>query len=378
LTGEAVLIAAFSGRSLAQSARRAGYRPFVVDAFGDLDTREAAEDVRVIESAAKTGFTTKPVVAALDELARAAASPIGLVLGSGFEDKIRLVSALAARFRLLGAPPEIMRACKEPAAFFATLDDLGVDHPTTQVDAPADATGWLSKRIGGSGGRHIRDCGQRPTSRSRRYFQQRLEGIRYSVSGIFSAGDTAPKSRLILSRQWISPSRTQPYRFGGCVSHPDVDETLAAQLTAIATSVASTLNAAGLASCDFIVSDAKPYLLELNPRPGASLDILDDDSGSMFRDHIAITTGGAPPAISKPSGQARAIAILHADRGAITLGDVPWPDWSADRGAPHTFVPGGAPLASAVAAADTADAAEALVRERLAELEDLIYGHAQS
>ena len=33
-----VLIAGFSGRALAQSARRAGFRPLVVDCFGDADT----------------------------------------------------------------------------------------------------------------------------------------------------------------------------------------------------------------------------------------------------------------------------------------------------------------------------------------------------
>ena len=98
-----VLIAAFSGRSLAQSARRAGYEPLVVDAFGDLDTQEAAADFRVLDGVMETGFRTKPLIAALEDLSRSASSkPIGLVLGSGFEDKPRLVAALASRFRLLG------------------------------------------------------------------------------------------------------------------------------------------------------------------------------------------------------------------------------------------------------------------------------------
>ncbi len=73
--GETVLIAAFSGRALAQSARRAGYEPLVVDAFGDLDTREAATDFRVIDGAVATGFKTKPVVTALDALAASARTP---------------------------------------------------------------------------------------------------------------------------------------------------------------------------------------------------------------------------------------------------------------------------------------------------------------
>ena len=96
VTGDTVLIAAFSGRALAQSARRAGYEPLVADAFGDLDTRDAATAFRAIDGAMQTGFHTKSLIQALDALASAAPSPpIGLVLGSGFEDKPRLVAALA-------------------------------------------------------------------------------------------------------------------------------------------------------------------------------------------------------------------------------------------------------------------------------------------
>jgi predicted ATP-grasp superfamily ATP-dependent carboligase len=72
------------------------------------------------------------------------------------------------------------------------------------------------------------------------------------------------------------------------------------------------------------------------------------------------------------------MAILHADRGPLTLGDIPWPDWSADRGTPGTFVPRGAPLATALADAPTADEAQRLAAVRLAEFEDLIYGHSKS
>ena len=40
---EAILIAAQSGRALAEAARRAGLRPFVADLFGDSDTLALSE-----------------------------------------------------------------------------------------------------------------------------------------------------------------------------------------------------------------------------------------------------------------------------------------------------------------------------------------------
>jgi predicted ATP-grasp superfamily ATP-dependent carboligase len=375
VAGQAVLIAAFSGRALAQSARRAGYQPLVADAFGDLDTRDAASAVEVIDGAMSAGFRTKPLIAALDLLTAFASSPpIGLVLGSGFEDKPRLIAALGHRFRLLGNTAATYKACKDPAAFFAKLDELGIAHPETQSAPPPDPNGWLTKRIGGSGGRHIRVCTPSATRRARRYFQRQLSGDRISVGGIFGT----PSPHLSLTRQWITPSPEQPFRFGGAVSLPDVPASLRQALETTATRVASAFNIRGMASFDFIVSSGMPYLLEVNPRPGASLDVIDDEQGSQFRTHIDVCAGIEPAAAPPPPRRARAMAILHADRRALTLGATPWPDWSADRGPPGTYVPVGAPLASVFAEAETADEAQRLALARLAELEDLLYEHAKS
>ncbi|MGO4684879.1 ATP-grasp domain-containing protein [Hyphomicrobium sp. 2TAF46] len=376
MNGETVLIAAFSGRSLAQSARRAGFEPLVADAFGDLDTQAAAGDVRVLDGAMQTGFRTKPLIAALEDLARTSATkPVGLVLGSGFEDKPRLVAALGSRFKLLGSDAATYKACKDPRNFFGVLDRLGITHPKTETDPPADSAGWISKRIGGSGGRHIRACHGPQRAKPRRYFQKELAGERISAGGIFSAqGNT-----ILLSRQWISPSSEHPFRFGGCVSNPAIGERLRETILNIVHTVASDLGLRGMASFDFIIDPAHgPHLLEVNPRPGASLDVLDDAKGQLFADHMAAWTGAASVGDRKIPEHAKAMAILHADRGPIILNEVPWPDWSADRGSPGTFVPLGAPLATVFADAPTADAAEALARKRLAELEDLIYGHAKS
>ena len=376
MSGETILIAAFSGRSLAQSARRAGYRPLVVDAFGDLDTQDAAEDFRVLDGAMQTGFRTKPLIAALDDLSRSAqAKPIGLILGSGLEDKPRLGAALGSRFKLLGSDAATYKACKDPQSFFAVLDRLGIPHPETRTSPPADPTGWISKRVGGSGGRHIRVCDGPPRAKPRRYFQKLLDGKRISAGAVFGR----QASTISLSRQWISPSDEHPFRFGGCVSIPDVEGQLREQIVNSVQAVASDLGLRGMASFDFIVEPALgAHLLEINPRPGASLDVLDDSKGQLFANHIAAWTGADAGEDREPAKSAKAMAVLHADRGDIILNEIPWPAWSSDRGPPGTFIPLGAPLATALAEAPTADAAEALARKRLAELEDLIYGHAKS
>jgi predicted ATP-grasp superfamily ATP-dependent carboligase len=156
LTQETVLIAALSGRALASAARRAGFTPLVVDAFGDMDMRASAGAYRCLGAAAHQGFRASSLLPALTELERGAErAPIGLVLGSGFEDTPRLIASLAKRFTLLGNDAEAIAKSKRPEAFFSLLDRLGIAHPETRLDTPEAPEGWLSKRIGGSGGAHV-------------------------------------------------------------------------------------------------------------------------------------------------------------------------------------------------------------------------------
>jgi uncharacterized protein len=202
MTSSTVLIAAFSGRALAQSARRAGYSPLVADAFGDVDTRVAAHDFRAIEGAMEHGFRAKTLIAALDALVAAAPSqPIGLVLGSGLEDKPRLVEILDQRYRILGCNAETLRACKDPQIFFPVLDELGIAHPETRITQPENPDGWITKRIGGSGGRHIRDCTLASRAKPRRYFQKRIDGDRISIHALVASDGIATQ----MSRQWTAP-----------------------------------------------------------------------------------------------------------------------------------------------------------------------------
>ena len=367
-----VLIAAFSGRALAQSARRAGLQPLVVDCFGDDDTRAAAQDLRCLPARVQVGFTKRSLLAALDSLAAAAPSaPIGLILGGGFECNPRLVAALGERFPLLGNSAETIRRVKDPDEFFATLARLGIRHPTTQLTPPDTAEGWLMKRIGGSGGLHIHRCPARFETDPRRYFQHEEPGPALSLLALASPRGTA----FALTRQWSSPGKRRPYRYGGAVSGIGVDPAMEAQLIDTALAVISVFGLVGLLSFDFVIHNGEPLLLEVNPRPGATLDVLDDASGSLVAAHIAAMRGENPALILKgrwSPPKAAAAAYLYADRGALVVPPVSWPEWAADRPAPGTAVARGQPLATVRAQALTDADAEKLCRERLGALEHLL------
>lgn len=376
MTGEAVLIAAFSGRALAASARRAGYRPLVVDCFGDADTVALAEASRCLPARVQVGFTYRPLLAALEDLAaEQAAPPIGLVLGTGFECNPRLVGKLAERFRLIGNDPETIRRTKDPASFFTVLDELGVPHPETRPDAPPAPEGWLMKRIGGSGGLHIHRCPQKPRPDPRRYFQKQVAGEPISLLGLVSEKSAA----FAASRQWTSPLARRPYRYGGAAGSLPLDPDLEARLIETSLAVSEALRLKGLVSFDYLVRDGEPSLTEVNPRPGATLDVFDDQAGTLFKAHVAACRGGDPAALVARDWHppiARAAALLYADRGPISVGAIDWPDWVADRPRVGTTVGAGQPLATVTAEGDTLDDVQALAIARLGDLEHLLYDHS--
>src|SRR5262245_9389147 len=150
------LLVALSGRALAVAARRAGRRAAVADLFGDTDTRASAEASLVVAGDFDAGFEAAALLAAAERLAPAASPPrCGLVYGSGLESRPDLLAQLAEGRRLFGNAPATVARTKNPRAFFALLDRLGLPYPAISDTAPRDTAGWLMKRIGGSGGGHV-------------------------------------------------------------------------------------------------------------------------------------------------------------------------------------------------------------------------------
>lgn len=371
---ETILIAAFSGRALAQSARRAGFEPLVVDCFADEDMVSAAAGSRLVQASLQGGFPARAITAALDDLVASARSkPIGLVLGAGFEGTPKLVASLSRRFELIGNSGDVIQRAKEPASFFAALRRLGIPHPETRTAGPHSHAGWLVKRIGGSGGMHVKDCSSRSAPTPRRYFQRKIPGEAISALGMLGPESSA----FAFSRQWTSPSARHPYRYGGCAGSAAVDEDLEGRLIDMSMAVASELALKGLVSFDYLVSDGEPFLIEVNPRPGASLDIFEDGQGTLLSAHIeGCRPGGDPAAILASQWAppiARASAYLYADRGSIDVHSFDWPDWVSDRPRRGSAIARSQPVATVIADGQTMESAEALCRERLCLLEDMLY-----
>lgn len=365
-SGGAILIAAASGRALAAAARRAGYAPLVADFFDDQDTRSlCAANCRAGDL--DTGFDAKTLMAALDRLAGKRA-PIGLVYGAGFEDRAELLDEAARRWPLFGNDAEAVRRAKDPSDVANLCAALGVAHPEISLAAPPDPDGWLVKSIGGAGGGHVAPAGAWRGGEEAIYFQCVAPGEPVSILSL-CAGSEA----LVLgaSRQWTAPSPDEPFRYGGCVRPANLPAQMEERLAAAAKSLAKASGLVGLNSFDFLVDGDVFALVEINPRPGATLDVFEDRAGRLFQAHIEACRGVLPGSALEFEG-ATAAAVAYARRAVAAMPALGWPQWASDRPRRGAALRLYDPLCTIKACAADPDQARTLVTERAACLLDKI------
>lgn len=368
--GEAILIAAQSGRALAQAARRAGLRPYVADLFGDDDTCTLSQSCRVMPGRFGRGVVPDAALEALEALSAEAGQSLGVVLGSGFEDDPSLIAEIGRRYRLVGTQAETVARLKDPFALAALCARLGVPHPTVSKGPVKEPSHWLTKAIGGSGGGHIRPA-TGPVPEPGHYLQARVPGEPYAVNILAGEGAVAV---VAVTAQWCAPGPSNPFRYGGAMAfaaaepHP-LPSSLIAEVTEAAGKIAEATGLAGLASLDFLSDGAAWWLTEVNPRPGATLDVLDRRSVPLLGAHVeACLSGRTPRSPGAPPVDAAASAICYARIDHAPVPAVAWPEHIRDRPAAGSTVRRDAPLCTVFATGGDGASARATLEWRVERL----------
>ncbi len=358
-SGAAILIAAISGRALAESARRAGYVPLVADFFGDQDTLNAAGAHVQLDGALAHGIEENALIRALERLSEQR-EPLGIVCGTGFEGRTQILQRLAERWRVFGNGATVIAKVKNPAVLFSVCADLAIPFPEWSLIRPHVPAEWLAKRKGGAGGAHVKPARQSDSADDEIYYQRKISGT--PVAALFLA-DGGRASTLGFSTQWSSPTPRQPYRYGGAVRPATLAPRTARSLSAAVNRLAGSLSLVGLNSADFLVDGERFWLLEVNPRPGATLDIFEPPTGSLFALHMAACRGNLGRRPRYPDG-ARASAIVYAENDIHCVPALDWPDWTADRPIAGSTIKAGQPLCTVYAHSSAAAAAKAIADQR--------------
>lgn len=363
----AVIVTALSARALAQSAARAGYAPIVLDLFCDLDARAAALEARRLPGSIEEGLDAEALLGAVAAVARQqGANLAGLVYGGGFENRPGRLAKLREVTSLLGNSPATVARCKDPGTFFPLLDRLEIAHPEVSPDPPKDLAGWLVKRAGASGGSHVQPLGSGLVG-SDSYFQRRVPGRPVSLAFL---ADGSGACLVGLSEQWASPGG-DGFRYGGAVQPAELSAGLAGELAGAVARLVPAFGLKGLNSADFLIRERDFDLLEINPRPGASLDVFDRRGAGLFAAHCAACRGRLDKPAAAADGAAdgaMAAAVVYAPERLSIPASFRWPAWAADLPESNSVIEPGAPLCSVQAEAASPKRARAEVNARGEEI----------
>jgi len=355
---------------LAAAAQRAGYTSIVLDLFGDSDTSAIAENLSPIEADADGGFNA---TALLETASRLAPSPMPLVYAAGFESRPDLLAELAQRRSILGNSPDTIETLKDPAYLFPLLERLHLPHPETSLTPPIDPGNWLVKPVGGSGGLAIRGAEGAPSPDGVVFFQRRILGDALSLLFLADGRDIYP---LAFSEQWSDPCPGHPFRFGGAAGPVTPPAPQADTLIKAASGLTFETGLVGLNSLDALIDpQGNCHIIEINPRPGATLDLFDPHSTTpLFELHLNAVAGNLPAADASliAKSPAHGVKVLYAaddtDPPLVLAPDFAWPDWTADRPAAGTAIAPQAPVCTIFGQGSSVFDVRAILDERAGTL----------
>jgi uncharacterized protein len=355
-----ILVVAVSARMIAELAVADGYEVVALDRFGDVDLRAIAPGA--------TGPSNDALAARAADVDADA-----VVYGGGLENRPDLVARLGHGREILGTPPELLAAVRDPWAVGAAVRAAGARAPETQsVDDLPGAGGrgtWLRKPRHGGGGRGVRRWAGgrlRPTE----ILQRPVHGLSCSVVAI---GDGRRATALGITEQLHRPSS---FQWTGNVTPPRLPAgeraELEDQLRAVCAEVTARFGVRGAFGIDAVWDGRRAWVLEVNPRPPAGLELF---GPGTFEAHVLGARGLGLPAAGTPPATACAKVklVLFADRD-VRAPDPAW--WPAGlvRDIPHAGEPikRGAPLCTLISASADAPEIEALGAGLLAGIPEVV------
>ena len=306
-----VLVVAVSARMLAELAAADGYDVIALDRFGDVDLRRVAPGATASTSEALTALA-----AHIDAEA--------VVYGAGFENRPDLVSRLAEGRELLGTPPGLLAALRDPWAVGAAARAAGARAPDTRSveELPSEAGDglWLRKPRQGGGGRGVRRWSGGRLRRSE-IVQRFVAGLSCSAVAI---GDGRRAAVLGVTEQL---HRAPGFQWTGNLVPPRLPEPqvaeLAGQLSAVCAEVAARFGVRGAFGVDAVWDGRHAWVLEVNPRPPASLELF---AHSSFAGHVAGARRLGLPAGGMPAQERSAVKlVLFAERDLLAPDPGSWP-----------------------------------------------------
>ncbi len=362
-----LLILGASTRAAASSAVRAGFAPVCADRFGDEDLRRIATVIAVDNDLHRTLDAVKKL------------PPTPWIYTGSLENDPKFIASVSERHPLLGNPREVLRKVRDPFWLERTLRThdlpaLRVRSVRSSSDAyvrtdfrpdvgvRSTSERWLLKPTRGGGGCRIAVwSGQALPTSERFYLQEQRLGA--PMSALFIGRPNA--AELIgVCEQLIGPALGAPTEFGyaGSIGPIAVSDRTRELLQQLGDTLTREAQLRGLFGIDFILADDIPWLVELNPRYTASVEVLERAFGRpLLAEHASACSDRSVIASERtPSNCIVGKQIVYAtkDLTAPTLdhlfeadGHAPESPLIADIPAPGSRIAAGWPICTVFAEA---------------------------
>ena len=321
-----VLLVGVSTRAMAESAVRAGYDVLSVDGYGDLDN--PATPALSLRRDLGVEYSAHAAADAAIELDYDA-----LCYCSNLENHPREVERLARRGELWGNPPAVLRRARDPLLISRILSGRQHASPVVRVStprtrpadsvragvpldratrasdpaaAPHDALAgereWLAKPRASGGGQEISEWRTGDALPRSHILQERIAGTPGSLAFVADGRTVLP---FAISRQLVGDPAfgASGFRYCGNILAPCPHSLIEAAAES-AQLLTERLGLVGVNCIDFVVRGGVPYVIELNPRHSASMELAERAFGfSVFAAHAAVferrRAAGAPVARSE-------------------------------------------------------------------------------
>ncbi|WP_428565256.1 MAG: ATP-grasp domain-containing protein [Solidesulfovibrio sp. DCME] len=350
------LLAGVSVRALAQSAVRAGYPVVAADYFGDADLAGLVAGRSLLRHG-QTPYDAR----GLPGLARGLEYG-ALAYAANLENHPRVVRALAGGRPIAGNTPEVLAQARHWPTLRRVCAEEGLAMPPTLFageEAKArNQIEWLRKPVKSGGGHGIGFWDGRPLARGW-YLQAWVAGV--SASAVFAANGRESVV-LAVTEQVVGDPKLGAHDFRHCGNiEPLAPElgggpALTEALADMAGRLTRRFGLRGVCGLDCIVAhepdgSPRPMLLEINPRPTASAELVEERRlASVFDVHVRAAAGNlpAPPARPENAGYL-AKGIAFARRPCRIPEDTAWRrPGLRDLGHPGDAIAPGRPICSIV------------------------------
>jgi len=372
---QSLLVVGIDTVSIANSAKRAGYRVYAADYFCDVDLQRVCSGCKSIieqkrgkssgrmESKFKSEAFLKMTKTLLQKYEIDA-----ILLSSGLDDFSDVLYGLNDLVPILGNSPEVIERIRKKPRFYEELECLGIAHPETVIVKDTDEAKAAAVKIGypvvvkpvtGFGGVGIRTA-ENSKEIERAFFeassfnkdllvQKFINGTHASASFLVTHKDVKV---LTINEQLLGLRflfQQEPFGYCGNIVPLHFANSILEKCKRIIKKIASHFSLKGSNGIDLVISEeGTPYVVEVNPRFQGTLECVERVLGTnLVKSHIDACLHGFLPTIREKASTFCTRLVLYAPERIIA------PDLTVFREVINVPLPGtitekGEPLCSVI------------------------------